>query len=852
MTQADYSPDAPHQAIEFLRQLRPNGPWLLVAIEPDGGRIRAVTAQNAEEVTAFVQQYNDRWNLYYSLNPTRAINRKPKKKDIAAIEYVFSDLDPEEDETSEQAKTRYQTALQTFQPAPAALIDSGNGLQVLWRLRTPILISVNASPSEKDKIKDAEARSKTLMTRLGSAAGTQNIDRLLRLPGTINLPDEVKRRRGRVRCEAKLLSINGSACALEDLPKDDASPRASTRTRGTTTELPQELRHMLYLAGDTPAGYPSRSELFWAFINRAVRRGIDENKIVELCLDATYTGYSIYQHVQDNDGEPYVKRQIERALNEPDLPRGEKRVIRLEAGQLDAKWRLAEDALRAARCPVYVRGGALVQPLWRWEDTGEGNRQVLNVRLVRYNVPRLADVTAHHAATFQKYDRKLKQWCYTDPPDKLIERIIEAYHWGFPDVVGIITAPTMRRDGSLITESGYDAATQLWYKPSADIELPTIGTTRAEAEQALADLKSLIVECAFVDQALDKSVALAAMMTVVLRGAFSVAPLFLIHKPEPGTGGSYLVKIISTLALGREAVPLNVSDDPKELVKELSAAAYEAKPILNLNNLTFDLQSSLLSQMITEGQVDIRPFGKNTETVRCDCRAMTAIANGNNIKVIGELVRRTLTCRLDTKLERPETEKYEGDPLVAIKRERGKYLAAVLTTARAFMNSGAEVMVERINGLEQWSKFVQQPLVWLGETDPVKSQEDARARDPERGAVRQRIKAIVKHFHAANEFTAQEVYSKVMQSTYNGTNTVPQYPDLLEAFSNREGKMLSSKSIGWQLSKDEGRVVDGFSIHIARHTNREGNAYVVMPRAAAAEAQSVAAPEPATAEEIPF
>ena len=106
MTQADYSPDAPHQAIEFLRQLRPNGPWLLVAIEPDGGRIRAVTAQNAEEVTAFVQQYNDRWNLYYSLNPTRAINRKPKKKDIAAIEYVFSDLDPEEDETSEQAKTR--------------------------------------------------------------------------------------------------------------------------------------------------------------------------------------------------------------------------------------------------------------------------------------------------------------------------------------------------------------------------------------------------------------------------------------------------------------------------------------------------------------------------------------------------------------------------------------------------------------------------------------------------------------------------------------------------------------------------------------------------------------------------
>jgi hypothetical protein len=310
-----------------------------------------------------------------------------------------------------QAKTRYQTALQTFRPAPTAVIDSGNGLQALWRLREPI----PCNTEDKAKIGDAEARSKTLMTRLGGKTGTQDICRILRLPGTINLPDAVKRARGRERGEAKLLDMNGSAYALEDLPKDEA-PRTSTRTRGTTTELPQELRHMLYLAGDTPAGYPSRSELFWAFINRAVRRGIDENKIVELCLDVTYAGNSIYQHVQDNDGEPYVKRQIERALNEPDLPKGEKRVIRLEAGQLDAKWRLAEDALRAARCPVYVRGGALVQPLWRWEDTGEGNRQVLNVRLVRYNVPRLADVTAHHAATFQKYDRKLRRWCNTDPP----------------------------------------------------------------------------------------------------------------------------------------------------------------------------------------------------------------------------------------------------------------------------------------------------------------------------------------------------------------------------------------------------------------------------------------------------
>jgi putative DNA primase/helicase len=348
---------------------------------------------------------------------------------------------------------------------------------------------------------------------------------------------------------------------------------------------------------------------------------------------------------------------------------------------------------------------------------------------------------------------------------------------------------------------------------------------------AQADLKELIKECAFIGD-VDRSVALAAMLTVVLRGAFTVAPLFLFSKPAARTGGSYLVKIISTLALGRDAIPLNVSDDPKELVKELSAAAYEAQPILNLNNLNFDLKSSLLAQMITEGEVNIRPLGKNTETVKCDCRAMTVLTNGNNASLIGELIYRAMTSRLDTKMERPETKVYKGDPLAMIKRNRSKYLAGIFTIVRAFMNERPNVDVEHINGLEEWSRFVQAPLVWLGEADPAKSQEDAHARDPERGALRTRVLAVVKYFYHAARFTAAQVYAEAMRMVDGGSGRmVPAAPELLDAFVNADGRTLSAKSIGKWLSKDENRIVDGFSIEIARRSDQgSGNDYVVMPR----------------------
>jgi hypothetical protein len=183
-------------AVVFLKLLRPKGPWLLSAIIPDG-EIETRTLTTVDEVRNFVATHNGVRNLYYAINPTRTpLNKKASKTDIAAIEYLPSDLDPEVNETAEAAKARYLAKLNALSPQPAAIIDSGNGLNLLLKLAEPIVLDAPVAVSKRGKqymefpdataklIAKAENGAKLLMEQLGSVAGTQNIDRILRLPGT--------------------------------------------------------------------------------------------------------------------------------------------------------------------------------------------------------------------------------------------------------------------------------------------------------------------------------------------------------------------------------------------------------------------------------------------------------------------------------------------------------------------------------------------------------------------------------------------------------------------------------------------------------------------------------------------
>ena len=209
---------------------------------------------------------------------------------------------------------------ESLEPEASALINSGNGIQALWRLETPIALAPpidgKLSSEAAATIADVEARSKALMERMGAKPGTQNIDRILRLPGTINLPNKKKRKAGRVPCEAQVLRANGAVYSLNSFPPPQAAaePPQAARQQNKPWSLDalpisDRVRNLIRGIDDPEHPYPSRSERVMAVLVALAGAGyLDEE------MRAVIHGYPIGDHVREqSDPEKYLDRQIARA-----------------------------------------------------------------------------------------------------------------------------------------------------------------------------------------------------------------------------------------------------------------------------------------------------------------------------------------------------------------------------------------------------------------------------------------------------------------------------------------------------------------------------------------------------------
>src|SRR5262249_26116441 len=218
--------------------------------------------------------------------------------------------------------------------------------------------------------------------------------------------------------------------------------------------------------------------------------------------------------------------------------------IYLEDGQLPRVVTEVEKALIAANTPMSPRAGMLVEPVKEARLAADG-RKTVTARLRQLCPDSLLEPIAE-AAILQRYNGKRKRWVHIDPPLQLARLVLtRERRWAFPHVAGVITTPTLRADGSLLSTEGYDPRSELYLTPG--VQLPPIPErpTREQALKALERLTGLFREFSFSDRErkkrLNQSVTLSGLLTASIRGSLPTAPVHLIRADTPGTGKSYLV-----------------------------------------------------------------------------------------------------------------------------------------------------------------------------------------------------------------------------------------------------------------------------------------------------------------------
>lgn len=196
------------QALKFLRAWRINGPWVLTAINSQGHGIKGKTFMPTEKESLFAcldECHRNERNVYFHVNDVgRNVVTKASKDDVKQATHLHVDVDPRAGEDLEAEQARILKLLKNPPegvPEPTWITYSGGGYQAFWELDKPVEINC-----EVEKAEDFELYNKQLEV-LYKADSCHNSDRIMRLPGTVNWPNEKKLKKGRVPALAKVESF---------------------------------------------------------------------------------------------------------------------------------------------------------------------------------------------------------------------------------------------------------------------------------------------------------------------------------------------------------------------------------------------------------------------------------------------------------------------------------------------------------------------------------------------------------------------------------------------------------------------------------------------------------------------
>ncbi|MCC6425668.1 MAG: hypothetical protein IT435_02485 [Phycisphaerales bacterium] len=276
-------------------------------------------------------------NCYFSVGePMASATKKLERTDIKAVHWLHVDVDPKTGEDIAQEQARILALLRNLPgglPPATAIVYSGGGYQAYWRLAEPVPVNGDLSVAEDLKLYNLQ------IERLLGADNCHDVSRIMRVPGTINVPDAKKAKKGRVPSLAEVIEfhddrsypisqfvkaqeVQGVGKGITSGAGIGAAPKlkapANIKRLAHVDELGDKVSNSVkvYIVQgcnpDDPDHFPSRSEMLFWVTCELVRAGIDEDTIYSVLTDPDFR---ISESVREKGGgmERYALRQIERA-----------------------------------------------------------------------------------------------------------------------------------------------------------------------------------------------------------------------------------------------------------------------------------------------------------------------------------------------------------------------------------------------------------------------------------------------------------------------------------------------------------------------------------------------------------
>ena len=402
--------------------------------------------------------------------------------------------------------------------------------------------------------------------------------------------------------------------ALEAIPEEDAADYQ------IWLEVGMGLCHW-------SAGGAEGFELWDAWSQKAGNYGDTESKWASFNGEGTTIG-TVFWHAERHGWTPdhrKVKEQRKAEVRERAEAAGvDPLEIHIAGGELHAHVEACEAHLIALGVEFYVRGGVLVRPII--EDLVDADNNVVQCIALAEVSPAFMRLTLCEHVTFLKYYKVEDEWRPIDAPKDIVEAMLSRRgFWKYPTIGGVIATPTLRPDGSVLIEHGFDAATSLYVASRVDLPAIPDRPSRADAEKAAKLLEELINEFPFVDDA-SYSVGLSTLITPVVRGCMTVAPMHAVTAPTAGTGKSYLFDTAAAIAIGSRCPVMSAGKTEEELGKRIGAKILSGSPLMCIDNVNGEIGGDDLCQAVDQAIVEIRVLGTSSmpQTVTARARSLTA------------------------------------------------------------------------------------------------------------------------------------------------------------------------------------------------------------------------------------